>query len=43
MDSTGGSTQKSDKRENSIPKDHWKFIPSIKEQGLEEKHSRKKL
>jgi len=31
MDSTGSTTSKSDKRENSIPKDHIKFLPSIAE------------
>ena len=44
MDGTGGSsTAKSDKKENSIPKDNYRFIPSISEQGLGEKPQRKKL
>ena len=43
MDSTGSTTSKSDKRENSIPKDHIKFLPSIAEQGLSDKNNKKKL
>jgi hypothetical protein len=44
MDGTGGSTAvKGDKKENTIPKDNYRFIPSISEQGLGEKPQRKKL
>lgn len=42
-DSTGSTTSKSDKKENGIPKDMFRFIPSINEQGLAEKQNRKKL
>lgn len=43
-DSTGGSTTaKNDKRENFLDRDHMRFLPSINEQGLAEKHNRKKL
>ena len=43
MESTGSTTSKTEKKENSIPKDHFKFLPSINEQGLGEKQNRKKL
>ena len=43
MESTGSTTSKTEKKENSIPKDHFKFLPSINEQGLGEKNNRKKL
>ena len=44
MESTGSTpSSKTDKKENSIPKEHWKFFPSIGEQGLGEKNNRKKL
>ena len=43
MDSTGSTTSKSDKKENAIPKEMFRFIPSIAEQGLSEKQNRKKL
>jgi hypothetical protein len=43
MESTGSTTSKSDKRENSIPKDHFRFLPSIAELGLGEKQNKKKL
>ena len=44
MESTGSTTSKDQNRkENSIPKDHFKFLPSIGEQGLGEKNNRKKL
>jgi hypothetical protein len=43
MDSTGATTSKIEKKENSVVKDHFKFIPSIGEQGLGEKQNRKKL
>jgi len=43
MESTGSTTSKNDKRENSIPKEMYRFIPSIGEQGLGEKSNRKKL
>ncbi len=42
MDSTGSSTSNT-KRENSIPKENHRFLPSISEFGLGEKHNRKKL
>lgn len=34
---------KSDKKENSIPKEHYRYLQSIAEQGLGEKQNRKKL
>jgi hypothetical protein len=37
MESTGSTTSKTDAKEKSIPKDHWRFFPSITEQGLGEK------
>ena len=37
MESTGSTSSKVDKKENSIPKDNYKFIPSIHEQSLGEK------
>jgi hypothetical protein len=43
MESTGSTTSKTDKKENGIPKDHYKFLPSIAEQALGEKQNRKKL
>ena len=47
MESTGatGSTSSSKvtKKENSIPADHYRFFPSISEQGLGDKSSKKKL
>ena len=43
MESTGSTTSKTDKKENTIPKDHFKYLPSIGEQGLGEKQNRKKL
>lgn len=43
MESTGSTTSKSDRNENSLPKDMYRFIPSIGEQGLAEKSHRKKL
>ena len=43
MESTGSTTSKADKKENTIPKDHFKFMPSINEQSLGEKQNRKKL
>ena len=43
MESTGGTNTKSDKKEQTIPKDHFKFFPSISEQGLGEKTNKKKL
>lgn len=43
MESTGSTTSKTDKKENSIPKDHFRFLPTIAEQGLAEKSNRKKL
>jgi hypothetical protein len=43
MESTGSTTSKTDKKENTVIKDHWRFLPSISEHGLGEKHNRKKL
>ena len=48
MESTGSTSSKVDKKdkkdkEKSIPKDCYKFIPSIGEQSLGEKSNRKKL
>ena len=45
MESTGSTTSKSEsKRENSIPKENFKYFPSIAEQGLSEnKNNKKKL
>ena len=44
MEGTGGTTtSKSDTKENTIPKDNYRFIPAISEQGLGEKPQRKKL
>jgi len=44
MESTGSTTSKSDKKENSIPKDNYKYIPAIAELGLaEDKKNKKKL
>ena len=43
MDSTGSTTSKSDKKENTLPKESWRFIPSIAEQQLDQKQNRKKL
>lgn len=44
MDSTGGSNlPKAVKKENGIPSDHFRFFPSIQEQGLGEKTNKKKL
>ena len=41
MDGTGATTSKIDKKENTIPKDHFKFIPSVGEQGLGQSVSRR--
>ena len=44
MKSTGSTTSKTDKKENSIPKENFKYIPSIAEFGLsEDKKNKKKL
>ena len=50
MESTGGTTtSKMEKHEsgsqtnNSIPASHYKYIPSIQEQGLGEKSNKKRL
>jgi len=43
MESTGSTTSKSDKKENSIPKENQRFLPCISEFGLGEKQNRKKL
>jgi len=39
MDSTGSTTSKGEdgKRGNELPKDKYKYIPSIQEQGLVQK------
>jgi hypothetical protein len=37
MESTGSTSMKTEGKEKSIPKDHWRFFPSITEQGLNEK------
>jgi len=39
MESTGGT----DRPAKDIPKEHYKYIPSIQEQGLSEKQNRKRL
>ena len=44
MESTGGSATKQDSRAaKEIPKEHFKYFPSIGDQGLAEKTNRKKL
>lgn len=43
MESTGSTTSKSEKKENSIPKEHMRFLPSITEQALDQKQNKKKL
>lgn len=43
MDSTGSTFSKNDKKDISISKDHFKYFPSIQEQGLGEPNNRKKL
>ncbi len=43
MESTGSTTSKIDRKENSLPKDHHKYLQSIAELGLGEKQNRKKL
>ena len=43
MESTGATTSKVGGKENTIPKDHFKFLPSIGEQGLSETQNKKKL
>lgn len=43
MESTGSTTSKTDKKENTLKQDHFRFMPSIAEQGLGEKNNRKKL
>jgi len=42
-DSTGSTTSKSQVQDNTIPASHFKYFPSIEEQGLGEKSNRKKL
>jgi hypothetical protein len=42
-DTGGSTTSQKDKKENSIAKEFFRFIPSINEQGLGEKTNRKKL
>ena len=41
MESTGSTISKSDR--NELPKEHWRFIPSIGEQHLGDNSKRKKL
>jgi len=44
MESTGSTPSKADKKENSIPKENYKYVPSIQEYGLsEDKKNKKKL
>ena len=44
MESTGSTTSKSDKKENTFPQEKFKYIPCIAEQGLaEDKKNKKKL
>ena len=43
MESTGSTTSKATKGDNSIPKDHFRFFPSITEQGLADKSNKKRL
>lgn len=47
MESTGSTTLSkggdTNKKENTIPKDHFKYFPSIVDQGLDQKQNRKKL
>ena len=42
-DSTGSTTSKNEAADKIIPHAHFKFLPSIEEQGLSEKSNRKKL
>jgi hypothetical protein len=37
MDGTGSTTSKNEKKENSIPKEMFKYMPSIQDQQLAEK------
>ena len=41
--STGSTTPKNGKKENNIAPVLWRYFPSINEQGLSEKHNRKRL
>ena len=43
MESTGSTTSKAKDSDVTIPKDHYKFFPSIAEQGLSDKANKKKL
>ena len=43
MESTGSTTSKTDKKENGIPTEHYRFLPSISEFGWGEKQNRKEL
>jgi hypothetical protein len=38
-----GAAGKEGKRENSLPKDAWKYLPSISEFGLNDKNNKKRL
>ena len=42
-DSTGSTTSNKESVDKILPHAHWKFLPSIEEQGLGEKSNRKKL
>lgn len=43
MGGLGGASGKEGKRENSLPKDAWKYLPSIAEFGLNDKNNKKRL
>ena len=44
MESTGSTPSKADKKENSIPKENYKYVPCISEFGLaEDKKNKRKL
>ena len=31
MESTGSTTSKTDKKENTLKQDHWRFLPAVAE------------
>ena len=39
----GGAASKDGKKENAVPKEHWKYFPSIQEFGLNDKNNKKRL
>ena len=43
MESTGSTTSKAKDIDSTMPKDHYKYLPSIMEQGLSDKTNKKKL